>query len=206
RGFMRFGSQTVGDILYPYQGQIYDAFGSTTVKLVGTPPVPLTQYHLYNASSKAGEWTARINQLLQYTTSNNMAGFTTTPTIGAYYYSFYGYMAEIVIYDHVLTSADRDAVANHLASKYQAALIPPVPMNLVGSPPTPTQVGLNWDSQKGSSVKIERKTGVNGSYSQIGSTAASATVYNDSNLSPDTQYYYRIRASNFAGDSGYSNE
>jgi hypothetical protein len=77
---------------------------------------------------------------------------------------------------------------------------------LVGSPTTPTQVGLNWDSQKGSSIKIERKTGVNGSYSQIGSTAASATVYNDSNLSPGTQYYYRIRASNFAGDSGYSNE
>ena len=211
RGFMRFGSgggSTGGgtDILYPYQGQIYDAFGSTTVKVVGTPPQPLTQYHLYDASSKAGEWTARINQQLQYTTSNNTAGFTTTPTIGALYYSFYGYISEIVIYDHVLTSADRSAVGNYLASKYQAALIPPAPTDLVGSPTTPTQVGLNWDSQGGSSIKIERKTGINGSYSQIGSTAASATVYNDSNLSPGTQYYYRIRASNFAGDSGYSNE
>ena len=206
RGFMRFGSQTAGDILYPYQGQIYDAFGSTTVKLEGTPPVPLTQYHLYNASSKAGEWTARINQQLQYTTSTNMAGFTTTPTIGAYYYSFYGYMSEIVIYDHVLTSADRSAVSNYLASKYQAAITPPAPTNSVGSPTTPTQVGLNWNSQTGSSIKIERKTGINGTYSQIGSTAVSATIYNDSNLSPATQYYYRIRASNFAGDSDYSNE
>jgi alpha-tubulin suppressor-like RCC1 family protein len=210
-GFMRFGSgggSTGGgtDILYPYQGQIYDAFGSTTVKVVGTPPPPVTQYHLYNASSKTGEWTARINQQLQYTTSNNIPGFTTTPTIGALYYSFYGYISEIVIYDHVLTSADRSAVGNYLASKYQAALTPPAPTNLVGSPTTPTQVGLNWDSRKGSSIKIERRTGVNGSYSQIGSTAASVTVYNDSNLSPGTQYYYRIRASNFAGDSGYSNE
>jgi alpha-tubulin suppressor-like RCC1 family protein len=211
RGFMRFGSgggSTGGgtDILYPYQGQIYDAFGSTTVKVVGTPPQPLTQYHLYDASSKAGEWTARINQQLQYTTSNNTAGFTTTPTIGALYYSFYGYISEIVIYDHVLTSADRSTVGNYLGSKYQAALLPPVPTNLVGSPTTPTQAGLNWDSQGGSSIKIERKTGVNDSYSQIGLTAASATVYNDSNLSPGTQYYYRIRASNFAGDSDYSNE
>lgn len=98
------------DILYPYQGQIFDAFGSTTVKQVGTPPTPLTQYHLYDASSQPGQWTARVNGNVQYTTTNNTVGFTTTPTIGALYYSFAGEIAEIVIYDHALTDSDRQQV------------------------------------------------------------------------------------------------
>jgi alpha-tubulin suppressor-like RCC1 family protein len=122
-GFMRFGSGGTStgagtDILYPYQGQITDGFGSTAVRTIGAPPTPLTNYHLYDASSQPGAWTARINGLVQYTTSTNTVGFTSTPTIGALYYAFQGYMAEIVIYDHVLTDSERQQVQTYLAQKY----------------------------------------------------------------------------------------
>jgi fibronectin type III domain protein/thrombospondin type 3 repeat protein len=202
--FMRFGTPGAG--LYPYQGHIEDQFGSTTTKQVGTPSTPLTSYHLYDSMSQAGLWTARINGSVQYTTTDNTVGFTTTPTIGGTFYGFQGYMAEIIIFDHALTTTERTTVQNYLDSKYSEVLIPPAPTNLTAVTQTPTQAGLNWQSQGGVSIKVERKTGSAGTYSQIASVSSGINIYNDSGLTPGTQYFYRIRASNFAGDSGYSNE
>jgi Fibronectin type III domain/Bacterial TSP3 repeat len=204
--FILFGSG--GSSLYPYQGQIYDGFGSTTVKQVGTPSTPLTSYHVYNATSQPGLWTARINGSVQYTTTSNAIGFTTTPIIGGqpYLYWFQGYMAEIITYDHGLSDSERASVQNYITSKYNGVLGPVTPSNLVGSAETPTQAGLNWQSQGGVSIKVERKTGSTGTYSQIALVTNALNVYNDVGLTPSTQYFYRIRANNFAGDSSYSNE
>jgi alpha-tubulin suppressor-like RCC1 family protein len=203
--FMRFG--TPGSGLYPYQGQIQDQFGSTTTKQVGYPPMPLTNYHVYNATSQSGQWTARLNGSVQYTTTDNTVAFTNAPTIGGTFYGFQGFMAEIIVYDHGLSSSERASVQNYLVSKYNAVLLPPAPLNLTGAVISATQIGLNWQYQGGVSIKIERKTGSSETYSQVGLvTSGSASVYNDAGLSPNTQYYYRIRANNFAGDSDYSNE
>ena len=117
-----------------------------------------------------------------------------------------GDAVEILIYDHALSDTDRLAVQAYLNNKYNGAFVPPAPTSLTGSAETPTQIGLNWQGQSGASIKVERKTGAGGSYSQIALVTTNTGVYNDSGLSPGTQYYYRIRANNFAGDSGYSNE
>jgi alpha-tubulin suppressor-like RCC1 family protein len=117
-----------------------------------------------------------------------------------------GDVVEILIYDHALSDADRLAVEAYLNNKYSGAFAPPAPTNLTASAETPTQIGLNWQSPSGVTIKVERKTGAGGSYSQIASVTTNTGVYNDSGLSPGTQYYYRIRANNFAGDSDYSNE
>ncbi len=202
--FMRFG--TPGSGLYPYQGRISDQFGSTTEKVVGTPAMSLTNYHLYNATSQPGQWTARINGSIQYTTTDNTVAFTTTPTIGGTFYGFQGYMAEIIVYNRALSTSERTTVQNYLISKYNAALGPAAPTNLTASAETPTQVGLNWQPQGGVNIKVERKTGPSGTYAQVGVVSNGSNAYNDTQLSPSTQYYYRIRANNFAGDSGYSNE
>lgn len=202
--FMRFG--TPGSGLYPYQGHIEDQFGSTTTKQVGTPSQPLTSYHLYNTTSQPGEWTARVNGSVQYTTTNNTVSFNTAPTIGGTFYGFQGYMAEILVFNHALTATERTTVQNYLVSKYNGVLIAAAPTNLAVAPQTPTQAGLNWQSQGGVTIKVERKTGSAGTYSQIGTVSSGISIYNDSGLSPGTQYFYRIRASNFAGDSGYSSE
>jgi len=210
-GFLRFSSGGTSsgagtDILYPYQGQIYDCFGSNAIKQLGTPAIPLTNYHIYNATSQANQWTARLNGSVQYSTATNTVGFTNTPTIGGLYYWFQGYMAEIIIYDHALTTTDRTTIQNYLISKYNGVLTPPAPTNLTGSVETSTQVGLNWQSPGGVTIKVERKTGSGGTYSQVGTVTNGTNIYNDAGLSPSTQYYYRVRANNFAGDSAYSNE
>jgi hypothetical protein len=72
-------------------------------------------------------------------------------------------------------------------------------------------VTLSWqDNSSGAgqedTFRIERKTGTAGTWAEIGSVGANVTTYVDSTAAANTQYFYRVRARNFAGDSGYSNE
>lgn len=84
---------------------------------------------------------------------------------------------------------------------------PAAPSNLSASA-TGTQISLTWadNSNNETEFRIERKTGSGGNYAQIATTAANSTGYTDSGLANSTTYFYRIRACNAAGCSGYSNE
>ena len=68
------------------------------------------------------------------------------------------------------------------------------------------QLTATWtDNADGTAMfKVERKTGTGGTYSQIGTTPTGATSYVDTGVVAGTTYCYRVRASNAAGDSGYS--
>ena len=70
------------------------------------------------------------------------------------------------------------------------------------------QLTLAWtDNAAGTAVfKIQRKTGVSGTYAQIGTTGLGATGYVDATVVTGTTYCYRVCASNANGDSAYSNE
>jgi len=67
---------------------------------------------------------------------------------------------------------------------------------------------LAWDPVPGGGAffKVERKAGTSGAFAQIGTTAVNATTFVDSTVADGLTYCYRVRASNSAGDSGYSNE
>ena len=68
------------------------------------------------------------------------------------------------------------------------------------------QVNLAWtdNSNNETGFKVERSSdGV--SYSQIGAAAANAVGYVDFTVTGSSTYYYRVRATNAGGDSGYSN-
>ncbi|MFA7403703.1 MAG: fibronectin type III domain-containing protein, partial [Pelobacteraceae bacterium] len=72
---------------------------------------------------------------------------------------------------------------------------------------TSTQATLAWSNVVGETgYKIERKEGAAGTYSQIGTTGADVLTYSDSTLTSNTQYYYRVIATNASGDSEYSGE
>ncbi|MBI4837631.1 MAG: fibronectin type III domain-containing protein [Nitrospirae bacterium] len=85
---------------------------------------------------------------------------------------------------------------------------PAAPSNLIATPISSTQINLSWtdNSNNETGFKIERKLGVDGTYSQIADVGANATTYADAVLLIGTVYYYRIKAYSSVGDSDYSNE
>jgi len=87
--------------------------------------------------------------------------------------------------------------------------VPPnPPTNLSVTPQSSTQINLSWtdNSNNESGFKIERKEGSGGAWSEIAQIGANTTTYNDNNLTPNTQYFYRVRAYNSIGNSDYTNE
>jgi Glycosyl hydrolase family 12/Cellulose binding domain/Fibronectin type III domain len=84
--------------------------------------------------------------------------------------------------------------------------------NPPGTPGTPTasnvtssSLSLNWGASSGTvtNYQIERATGATStSFTQVGTSTS--TSFNDSGLAANTTYRYRVRATNSAGNSGYS--
>jgi subtilisin family serine protease len=85
---------------------------------------------------------------------------------------------------------------------------PQKPNELAATSESGSRINLSWtdNSSNESRFEIERKTGPGGTYSRIANVAADETSYSDTGLSGKTTYYYRVRAINSAGNSGYSNE
>ncbi|MBI5876005.1 MAG: peptidoglycan DD-metalloendopeptidase family protein [Chloroflexi bacterium] len=66
---------------------------------------------------------------------------------------------------------------------------------------------VKWNdySNNEDGFKIERRTGAKGAWAQVGTVGENATNLRDAGLAPSTQFCYRMRAFNRAGDSTYSN-
>ena len=66
---------------------------------------------------------------------------------------------------------------------------------------------LNWtdNSNNEESFAIERSTTMSGGYTQVATVGANVRTYTDNTLFRKTTYYYRVRAANSGGKSGYSN-
>ncbi len=92
--------------------------------------------------------------------------------------------------------------------KYDPGLLNP-PTSLTATVASTSQINLAWadNASNEDGFKIERKVGDFGTYSEIATVGANATSYNNTGLTSDTKYYYRVKAYNSGdGDSYYSNE
>lgn len=83
---------------------------------------------------------------------------------------------------------------------------PRAPSTLSGVVISQTQINLTWsdDSTNETGFKLERAQGQAGTYAQIALLGAGVTSYNDTGLTANTEYLYRIRSYNAEGDSNYS--
>jgi len=82
------------------------------------------------------------------------------------------------------------------------------PANLTAVTVSSSQINLSWtdNSTNESSFKIYRKKGATGTWALVKTTAANATSWNNTGLSSNSTYYYRLRGYNSSGYSAYSNE
>ncbi len=105
------------------------------------------------------------------------------------------------------TNAIGDSAYSNEANATTCTNPPDAPSGLAATPISSTQIDLSWtDVANETGYKIERKTGAGGTYSQIATVGAGVVTYSNTGLTPNTTYYYRIRATNAGGDSPYSNE
>ena len=83
--------------------------------------------------------------------------------------------------------------------------VPVAPSGLAATVYSATQIHVVWtdNSSNETGFKLERGTSSAGPFVQLGTTAANSWL--DGGLPPSTTYYYRARAYNSSGDSGYSN-
>ena len=70
------------------------------------------------------------------------------------------------------------------------------PSDLTATPISSIWIDLSWtdNSDNETGFKIERKIGAGSSYSQIAVVGADITSYSDTGLTPETTYYYKVRA------------
>ena len=84
---------------------------------------------------------------------------------------------------------------------------PAAPTNLTASAASCSEVALSWtdNSDNEEHFVVERKE-ENGSYSTLATLNPDTTEYTDSTVEGGKTYYYRVKATNGTGNSGYSNE
>ncbi|MBL7699543.1 MAG: fibronectin type III domain-containing protein [Chitinophagaceae bacterium] len=80
------------------------------------------------------------------------------------------------------------------------------PSSLQASAVSYNKIALTWtdNSSNETGFEIVRATSANGTYTPIFTAAANATSYNDSALSPNTTYYYKVRAVSNGGESVFT--
>ncbi len=214
------GGASSGLLGYPdVHGNIVDDFGSASANTAGKPTQSLTLFHVYEAAAQANNWSAWINGLLQFTTTNNLYSVNPSPTLGensssGYYYYFAGNVAEILVFNRPLTGGEKLAVGTYLFSKYSLLQYatntssPSSPTNMVTFGLAPGQLNLHWarTSTNETAFSIERKSGAGGVYQIVGSTVLGVTNFVDATATPANTNFYHVKALNYFGSSGYSPE
>lgn len=172
-------------------------FTTTSIGVSWTASVGATTYTLERSLHNAGVWTTVVTQ----------AG-TSTTDVGLTPATSYDYRVKA-------TNAGGDSPLSSIASATTFQQPPPpqppnAPSNLAASAVSTTQINLTWvdNSTNETSFELQRlpSTAVPPDFVTIATLAQNVTSYSDTGLTSSTTYTYRIRATNAAGASAYSNQ
>ena len=110
----------------PVTNAILDAHAGLTVSGPATDPRNWNLFQIRATSTANGGWGAGFNGYFQSTTGTNTVSFSGNNFnylgINDVGYNFRGDMAEVILYDRVLTPGERDRVESYLALKYGLTL------------------------------------------------------------------------------------
>jgi fibronectin type 3 domain-containing protein len=167
--------------------------GTSQVALTWAAATGATGYNIKRATTSGGPYSTVAGNILPFTTSLNYTD-TTVANGNTYYYVI-----------SAVTPAGETANSAEIAATPQSQA-PAAPVGTIASLGFGNQVTLTWTdaSSNESGFKIERKLG-SGNFVPLIVVPANTTTYTDAILS-GSDYTYRVRAYNAAGNSAYSNE
>ncbi|MCX6934277.1 MAG: fibronectin type III domain-containing protein [Verrucomicrobia bacterium] len=205
-GLAHFGTG-YGTIYQP--SGLWNDFGTADLEFYPrSTDATFTSPHLLNTSiSTSGDSTLRLHAAETITLTGQTVSFRTDPSLGIDRYSeaFNGDIAEVLVFDRVLTPAERTVVQTYLATKYGiTAAIPNTATapKLSAVSATATSVALSWTGEPPVTTDIERRVG-NGPFVPVASITSEKS-YTDTGLTAGLTYSYRVRAGNGSGISDYS--
>jgi hypothetical protein len=208
---------------YRFRVKAFNAAGdslSSNVAKVDTSVKPVAPTGLTGVVSQNGQqvtlhWTETATNETGFKVERcqgaNCTNFEQVGTARANATSFVNYgLSPNTVYRFRVRASNRagDSPYSNIA-KIVTTIKPAAPSGLTAvSAATGTQVTLHWtdNANNETSNKVERCAGAAcTNFTQIGTTGGGATSFVNSGLTRNTTYRYRVRASNTAGDSPYSN-
>jgi hypothetical protein len=210
---------------YYYKIQATNAVGNSTWSneasaTTNTPPatVPAAPSNLVAAASGTTvinlSWIDNASNETSYILQrslNSASGFTNIVTLAANTnaYSNSGLNSSTTYYYRVqaLNSTGSSAWSNVANATTANAGPPAAPSSLTAKATGCNSIVLNWVDNSGNETNFDlrRATSQSGTYSTIATLPANTTTYTNTGLTKGRKYYYKIRATNSAGSSAYSN-
>ncbi len=134
-------------------------------------------------------------------TLNHPAMFVSFNTLGSMVLDVSGNRLDATFIDSAGTRRDHFTLVKGTTGSPPAA-----PSGLGASALSSSQISLSWTDNAGDETGFQVERSTDGqTFSLAGTAGASATGYTDSGLAAGTPYWYRVRAINGFGASGYSN-
>ncbi len=104
------------------------------------------------------------------------------------------------------TNPEGDGAYGSIVNATTLPLPPAAPTGLTAVAASTTQIDVSWSDNAGNELGFRIEGSADGSsWSQIATVGANVTTYSATGLTPNTSYFYRVRAYNAGGNSGYSN-
>src|SRR6266849_3400570 len=205
---------------YSYRVRATDAAGNlsaysntaSATTLVAPPAAPSNLVATAASSSQINlSWTNNASNQTGFKVERSTDGTTftqiATTAATATTYSDAGLLPSTQYFYRVrATNSGGDSAYSNTASATTLAAPPVAPSNLVATAASSSQINLSWTNNASNQTGFKVERSPDGTtFTQIATTAATATTYSDAGLLPSTQYFYRVRATNSGGDSAYSN-
>jgi phosphodiesterase/alkaline phosphatase D-like protein len=104
------------------------------------------------------------------------------------------------------TNANGGSPFSNVASATTSTGIPAAPSNLLATAVSTSEIDVSWanNATNQTGFLIQRSTDGT-TFTQLATVAANVTSFNDTGLTANTQYFYRVQATNANGGSPFSN-